>query len=102
MSAITEKEREKEELIKKKLKEVIDPETNLDVVTMKLVRDIVYFEDTGTLFLTFRPSSPVCPLAFKLALDIKEACLQVEGVREVRMDVENFVYREKLLEVVND
>jgi len=44
-----------------KLTTVIDPETGVDVMRMKLVQDLVVTED-GKVSYKFRPSSPLCPI----------------------------------------
>ncbi|NMC00952.1 MAG: DUF59 domain-containing protein, partial [Chloroflexi bacterium] len=46
-----------------KLVEVIDPETGVDVLRMQLVEDLEVDELTGRVSYSFRPSSPLCPLA---------------------------------------
>ncbi len=80
--------------IEERLRRVIDPETGLDVVRMGLVRDLRISkgkEGGGSdVSLVFRPSSPVCPLAFKLAWDIKQAVGEVPGVRDVRIQVTGY------------
>jgi len=50
--------------------------------------------------LTFAPSSPVCPIAFKLASDIKQTVEDVEGVKEVEMRVENYNRARELEELL--
>jgi len=55
-----------------RLKEVIDPGANLNVVDMGLIRELSISDD-GTVNVVFRPSSPVCPLAYVLAANIKKA-----------------------------
>ena len=73
------------EEIQKGLRGIIDPGTGLDVVRMGLVRD-TRLQRAGKGFraiLTFRPSSPVCPMAFKLAWDMKKAVETVDGIETV-------------------
>ncbi len=82
------------------LRGVIDPGTNLDIMRMKLVRDLLIDHD-GMVSLTFRPSSPVCPLAFKLAYDIKKAVQQTEGVKGVKVKVSGYNRADELMEVLN-
>jgi metal-sulfur cluster biosynthetic enzyme len=88
-----------EEKIEDALKGVIDPGTNLDIMRMKLVRDLSIDQD-GRVSLTFRPSSPVCPMAFKLAYDIKKAVQQTEGVKEVEVKVSGYNRADELMEVL--
>lgn len=81
-------EMELEQLIKDKLSEVTDPETGLDVGRMDLVHNLQI--EGGHVTLVFRPGSPVCPMAFKLAADIRDAVRSVSGVSRVTVKVENF------------
>jgi len=77
-----------EQLIEERLSEVIDPETGLDVVRMDLVHDLRV--DGGHVTFVLRPTSPVCPMAFRLAADIRDAVRSVCGVSRVTVKVENF------------
>jgi metal-sulfur cluster biosynthetic enzyme len=83
------------------LKGVIDPETGLDVVRMGLVRDLKV-EDEGYVSLVFRPSSTVCPLALQLAHNIKETIKEIDGVKKVKIRVLDFIYSEKLEEILEE
>ena len=74
--------------IEKKLSKVKDPETGLDVMRMGFIRNLDV--SRGRVSLLFRPSSPVCPPAFRLGADIREAVLSVTGVERVDIRVENF------------
>jgi metal-sulfur cluster biosynthetic enzyme len=78
---------------------VIDPGTKLDVMRMKLVRDLTIDRD-GAVHLTFRPSSPVCPMAFKLAYDIQKAVQKTEGVKEVEVKVSGYNRAEELAAIL--
>ena len=73
-----------------RLQKVIDPETGADVVRMRLIEDLTV-DETGTVCYRFRPSSPLCPLAVTLALQIKEAVAQVEGVAGQEIKVVGYV-----------
>ena len=77
-----------EQSIRKKLSGVIDPGAGLDVERMGLVRKVEV--DGGRVTVVLRPTSPVCPMAFKLAADISEAVRSVAGVNSVAIKVENF------------
>ena len=81
------------------LRGVIDPGTNLDIMRMKLVRDLVVDRD-GKVCLTFHPSSPVCPMAFKLAYDIQRAVQETEGVKAVEVKVTGYNRADELMEVL--
>ncbi len=80
------------EKIQEALRGIIDPGTGLDVVRMGLVKDTqLERENTGyKATLTFRPSSPVCPMAFKLAWDMKQAAQAVHDIKTVEIKVEGY------------
>jgi len=84
-----------EQAIINRLQKVIDPETGVDVVRMRLIEDLTVNE-TGTVRYRFRPSSPLCPIAVPLALQIKEAVAQVEGVAGQEIEVVGYVGAEAL------
>ena len=83
------------EKIERSLCQVIDPETGMDVIRMKLVRDLKVGQE-GDVELTFRPSSVLCPLGFQLGINIKEAVLDVPGVKSVRVNVDGFIHADQL------
>ena len=83
------------------LVEVIDPETGVDVLRMRLVQDLTVDEATGTVSYCFRPSSPLCPLAHSLAVDIKHTIAKVDGVARQRIKVEGYVKAEELTDIIN-
>jgi metal-sulfur cluster biosynthetic enzyme len=78
-----------------KLKKVMDPGANLNVVDMGLIRELSVCGD-GTINVIFRPSSPVCPLAFVLAANIKKALEELEDVNRVHLRVMDFTRAEEL------
>ena len=73
-----------------RLSTVIDPETGADVVRMRLIEDLVV-DEGGVVRYKFRPSSPLCPLAVPLALSIRKAVGQVEGVTGQEIEVVGYV-----------
>ena len=78
--------------IQEGLRGIIDPGTGLDVVRMGLVKN-TQLEKEGTGYkaiLTFRPSSPVCPMAFKLAWDMKQCAQSVCNVETAEIKVEGY------------
>ena len=87
------------EKIEDALRGVIDPGTNLDIMRMKLVRDLS-IDPYGRVSLTFRPSSPVCPMAFKLAHDIQTVVQRTDGVKEVEVWVAGYNRADELMEAL--
>ena len=74
------------EKIIQRLKEVIDPETLVDVVSMGLIKNLNVTED-GNVSLEFQPSSSVCPLALPLALDMQNALKALSEIKELSVTV---------------
>ena len=85
--------------VEERLRQVIDPETGMDVMRMKLVRDLKIDED-GRLELTFRPSSVLCPLGFQLGINIKEAVQSVQGIRSVLINVDGYIHADQLRRIL--
>jgi metal-sulfur cluster biosynthetic enzyme len=72
-----------------RLAKVIDPETGVDVVRMRLIEKLTV-DAQGSVAYTFRPSSPLCPLAVPLAIEIRRAVQDVPGVTRQVMRVEGY------------
>ena len=83
------------ERVLSRLVQVIDPETGVDVLRMRLIEDLSVDED-GAVRYKFRPSSPLCPIAVTLALDIKRAVAEVEGVTRQEIEVTGYVGADEL------
>ena len=71
------------------LTQVVDPSTGLDVVRMRVIEDL-RIENEGRVKLILHPSSPVCPLAYKVAADIKLAIKRVPGIKDVEVKIKDF------------
>ena len=82
------------------LQEVIDPETGVDVIRMRLVENLEVDEE-GVVSYTFRPSSPVCPIAVTLAMSIKYAVGEIEGVEYQEISVKDYVNAKELSEYLS-
>jgi metal-sulfur cluster biosynthetic enzyme len=85
-----------EQAIVEQLQQVIDPETGVDVVRMRLIEDLQVDSVTGQVSYKFRPSSPLCPLAVHLALGIRDAVAGVPGVSGQAIEVVGYVGSEEL------
>jgi metal-sulfur cluster biosynthetic enzyme len=86
---------ELQKAILERLARVIDPETGVDVVRMRLIEDLTV-DEKGYVSYKFRPSSPLCPIAVPLSLDIQHAVAEVEGVSGQNVEVVDFVLAEEL------
>jgi len=89
------------EAILARLSTVIDPETGVDVVRMRLVEDLTVDEE-GVVRYRFRPSSPLCPIAIPLALSIREAVGEVEGVSRQEIEVVGYLQAAELNALLRD
>ena len=85
------------EAILEKLKQVIDPETGVNVVRMRLIEDLQVSE-TGQVVYKFRPSSPLCPIAIPLSISIQKAVAEVEGVADQKLEIVGFALGEELMD----
>ena len=85
--------------IMKRLETVIDPETGADVLRMRLVQDLKVDED-GMVAYIFQPSSPLCPIAVTLAMNIIEAIKEVPGVSGQDIKVTGYLYADELNETL--
>lgn len=90
---------ELERAVLEKLTEVIDPETGVDVVKMRLIQDI-QFDEAGKIIYVFRPSSPLCPIAVPLALAIIDAIKEVPGISGQEITVKDYVQADQLNEIL--
>ncbi len=89
-----------QEAIIERLRRVIDPETNADVIRMRLIKDLVVHPE-GLVSYTFQPSSPLCPIAVFLATQIKQAVAEVPGVTAQEIRVEGYIAEKELTELIN-
>ena len=88
------------QVILERLSSVIDPETNVDVIRMRLIENL-QVDDAGRASYTFRPSSPLCPIAVFLVMRIKAAVAEVPGVDGQTIEVAGYVQAEELTELIN-
>ncbi len=79
---------------------IIDPETHLTFSEMKMIRRVEETEP-GIVDIEFIPSSPFCPIAIKLAQDIKNKLLSVEGVKAGNVYCRGHVMEQQINEMIN-
>ncbi len=80
---------------------VRDPGTFVDVVSMRLIRD-VSVKEGGHATLIIKPTSNVCPLVAKLAIDVKTAVESVEGVNSAKVTIIDHINAETLNQLINE
>jgi metal-sulfur cluster biosynthetic enzyme len=67
------------------LKKAIDPETGIDVVTMKMIKDVEVKNNIAKI--RFTPTTPFCPLISTLSAEIRQAALTVKGLKDAEVEV---------------
>jgi metal-sulfur cluster biosynthetic enzyme len=87
--------------ILEKLSTVIDPETGVDVVRMRLIEDLTV-DASGRVKYKFRPSSPLCPIAIPLSVAIQEAVGEVDGVTDQQVEIVGFAQKDELMKWLNE
>ena len=86
--------------ILERLSKVIDPETGADVLRMRLIENLSV-DSQGKVRYTFRPSSPLCPIAVYLVKEIKGAVAEVPGVINQEITVTDYVAADELTQLIN-
>jgi metal-sulfur cluster biosynthetic enzyme len=91
------------DLEKKVLEEVekgVDPETGLTFGQMKMITDVKE-QKPGVVKVDFVPSSPFCPIAFKLASDVKKAAEKVQGIKKALVYCHGHNMEEEINRMIN-
>ena len=86
--------------ILERLQKVIDPETGADVIRMRLIENL-NVKANGIVSYTFRPSSPLCPIAVYLVKEIKGAVAEVPGVTNQEITVTGYLAADELTQLIN-
>ncbi|HMQ62617.1 MAG TPA: SUF system Fe-S cluster assembly protein [Flavilitoribacter sp.] len=68
------------------LKTVYDPEIPVDIYELGLIYDIS-IEDSGAVAIRMTLTSPMCPVAESLPMEVQEKVMGVEGVADVDLQV---------------
>lgn len=87
--------------IVERLSRVIDPETGVDVIRMRLIEDLHVDED-GFVSYKFRPSSPLCPIAVPLSVEIQQAVSEVPDVTGQDLEVVGYLLTEELNAILRE
>ncbi|MCS7286737.1 MAG: metal-sulfur cluster assembly factor [Anaerolineae bacterium] len=78
MDRVTEKQ------VRDALRQVIDPEIGMDVVTLGMIRQVNIGEG-GEVEVKMVLTAPFCPLASYLVEQVRMAAASVPGVKEVKV-----------------
>jgi metal-sulfur cluster biosynthetic enzyme len=91
---------ELEDKVREAVGKVVDPETGMTFAEMQMITNVKE-EEQGVVKVDFIPSSPFCPIAFKLAVDIKNAALTVAGVKKALIYCRGHMMEQQINEMVN-
>ncbi|MBX5328851.1 MAG: iron-sulfur cluster assembly protein [Candidatus Bathyarchaeota archaeon] len=91
---------ELEDKVREAVGKVVDPETGLTFAEMQMITNVKE-ENSGVVKVEFVPSSPFCPIAFKLAMDIKNAALTVAGVKKALIYCRGHMMEQQINEMTN-
>ena len=72
--------------IRKALRQVKDPELNLNIMDIGLVYDVRVAED-GAVHIDMTLTSPGCPSGPEIVSDVKRTVADLEGVTQVDVDI---------------
>ena len=78
--------RELEDLIIAALKEIFDPEIPVDIFELGLIYEVKIKKD-GIVDIDMTLTSPNCPVAESLPVDVKNKVESVEGVEEATVNI---------------
>lgn len=68
------------------IKTVMDPEIPADIYELGLIYKIE-LEDDGKLFIEMTLTSPMCPVADSMPMEVQEKVIAVEGVTDIDLRV---------------
>jgi metal-sulfur cluster biosynthetic enzyme len=92
---------ETEKQVRAAVEKVNDPETGLTFGQMNMITGVKE-QSSGVYEIDFVPSSPFCPIAFKLAADIKAAAMSVKGVKKALVHCRGHTMEDAINKSVNE
>jgi len=91
---------ELEDKVREEVGKVVDPETGQSFAEMQMITNVKE-DEPGTVKVEFIPTSPFCPIAFKLAADIKAAATKVPGVKKALVYCRGHMMEQQINEMTN-
>lgn len=91
---------ELEDKVREAVGQVVDPETGMTFADMQMITNVKE-EKPGVFKVEFVPSSPFCPIAFKLAIDIRNAAQKVVGVKKALIYCRGHMMEQQINEQTN-
>lgn len=91
---------ELEDKVRQEVGKVQDPETGQSFEEMQMIQSV---KETapGNVTVEFIPTSPFCPIAFKLAADLREAAKKVPGVQKATILCRGHAMEQQINEMTN-
>jgi metal-sulfur cluster biosynthetic enzyme len=89
-----------EDKVREEVGKVQDPETGQSFEEMQMITTVKE-EEPGVVKVEFIPTSPFCPIAFKLATDIKTAAKKVPGVKTALVYCRGHMMEQQINEMTN-
>jgi len=89
-----------EDNVRSEVGKVKDPETGQSFEEMQMIQSVKETEP-GTVTVEFVPTSPFCPIAFKLAADLRDAAKTVPGVKKAIVYCRGHAMEEQINEMTN-
>jgi metal-sulfur cluster biosynthetic enzyme len=91
---------ELEDKVRDAVGQVVDPETGMTFGEMQMITNVKE-EEPGVVKVEFVPSSPFCPIAFKLSTDIKNAASKIAGVKQALIYCRGHMMEKQINEMTN-
>lgn len=76
-----------EETIIEAIKDVYDPEIPVNIYELGLIYKVKFIKETGKVLVEMTLTSPACPVAESLPLEVQEKIMAIEGVNDVDLRV---------------
>ncbi len=89
-----------EKKVREEVEKVIDPETGLTFGQMNMITEVKE-QEPGVVKIDFIPTSPFCPIAFKLAMDIKNVAKKVRGINKALVYCHGHTMEQEINRTVN-
>jgi len=83
------------ESVIEKLRTVIDPELNRDLVSLNMIKDVIV--EDGNVSLSVVLTTPACPLKNHIQNDVRSTVAQLEGVKDIRINMTADVPNDKAI-----
>ena len=91
---------ELEDKVRVEVGKVQDPETGQSFEEMQMIQSVKETEP-GIVTVEFVPTSPFCPIAFKLSADLRDAAKTVTGLKKVVVLCRGHAMEQQINEMTN-